>query len=109
MRRWWDLLTVLTERMLRARYRGSILGILWSLMNPLLMTAVYTAVFGYAFRQYYAGSMLHYALVVFIGLTVIQFFSGSTSQALSSIVVNSGLLNKIRVPMEVFPASTRCV
>jgi len=106
MRRWWDLLTVLTERMLRARYRGSILGILWSLMNPLLMTAVYTAVFGYAFRQYYAGSMLHYALVVFIGLTVIQFFSGSTSQALSSVVVNSGLLNKIRVPMEIFPAST---
>jgi len=101
-----DLLVVLTERMLRARYRGSILGIVWSLMNPLLMTGVYTAVFGYAFRQYYAGSVLHYALVVFIGLTVIQFFSGSTSQALSSIVVNSGLLNKIRVPFEVFPAST---
>jgi ABC-2 type transport system permease protein/lipopolysaccharide transport system permease protein len=106
MKRWWDLLVVLTERILKARYRGSVLGIFWSLMNPLLMTGVYTAIFGYAFRQYYAGSVLHYALVVFIGLTVIQFFGGSTSQALSSIVVNSGLLNKIRVPFEIFPAST---
>jgi ABC-2 type transport system permease protein/lipopolysaccharide transport system permease protein len=106
MRRWWDLLVVLTERMLKARYRGSVLGVLWSLMNPLLMTAVYTAVFGYAFRQYYAGSVLRYALVVFIGLTVIQFFAASTSQALTSVVTNSGLLNKIRVPVEIFPAST---
>jgi len=97
---------VLTERILKARYRGSVLGIFWSLMNPLLMTGVYTAVFGYAFRRYYAGSVLHYALVVFIGLAVIQFFAGSTSQALSSVVSNSGLLNKIRVPLEIFPAST---
>jgi ABC-2 type transport system permease protein/lipopolysaccharide transport system permease protein len=106
MKRWWDLLRVLTERMLKARYRGSILGIYWSLLNPVLMTTVYTAVFGYAYRSYYGGSILRYALTVFVGLAIIQFFGGSTTQALPSVVVNSGLLNKIRLPMEIFPTST---
>jgi ABC-type polysaccharide/polyol phosphate export permease len=106
VKRWWDLLRVLTERMLKARYRGSILGIYWSLLNPVLMTSVYTAVFGYAYRSYYGGSVVRYALTVFVGLAIIQFFAGSTTQALPSVVVNTGLLNKIRLPMEIFPTST---
>jgi len=106
MRRFWDLLTVLTDRTLKARYRGSFLGVYWSLLNPVTMTVVYTAIFGFQFRKYYDGSMLHYALVVFVGLSVFIFFAQSTSQALPSVVVNSGLANKIRLPAVLFPLST---
>jgi lipopolysaccharide transport system permease protein len=106
MQRFLDLLFVLTDRALKARYRGSILGIYWSLLNPLMMTAVYTAIFGYQFRTYYGNSILLYAIVVFIGLSVVNFFAQSTMQALPSVVVNSGLVNKIRLPMIVFPAAT---
>lgn len=106
MRRFWDLLVVLTDRTLKARYRGSILGVYWSLLNPITMTVVYTAIFGFQFRKYYEGSQLHYALVVFVGLSVFIFFAQSTSQALQSVVVNSGLANKIRLPAALFPLST---
>lgn len=106
MRRFWDLLSVLTDRTLKARYRGSILGVYWSLLNPITMTAVYTAIFGFQFRKYYEGSLLHYALVVFVGLSVFIFFAQSTSQALPSVVINSGLANKIRLPAALFPLST---
>jgi ABC-2 type transport system permease protein/lipopolysaccharide transport system permease protein len=106
MGRFWDLLVVLADRTLKARYRGSLLGVYWSLLNPILMTVVYTAIFGAKFKDYYEGSLVHYALVVFIGLSVIGFFAASTGQALPSVVLNSGLVNKIRLPMALFPLST---
>ncbi len=87
------------------RYRGSFLGVYWSLLNPLLMTGVYTAIFGAAFASYYGNSILNYVLAAFTGLVVINFFSASTSQALVSVVANGALLNKIRLPVSVFPVS----
>jgi ABC-type polysaccharide/polyol phosphate export permease len=102
----WDLLKVLTRRTVRARYRGSTLGIYWSLLNPLLTTIAYTAIFGHVFAKYYNGSLFLYAIEVFVGLTVANFFVGSTAQALQSVVANGDLLNKMRLPMSLFPLST---
>lgn len=102
----WDLLKVLTRRTVRARYRGSSLGIYWSLLGPLLTTVAYTAIFGRVFAKYYGGSLFLYAVGVFVGLTVANFFVGSTAQALASVVVNGELLNKMRLPMALFPLST---
>ncbi|MBE9227042.1 ABC transporter permease [Phormidium sp. LEGE 05292] len=103
--RYLELLQVLVSRNLKVRYRGSFLGIYWSLLNPLLMTAAYTTLFGMAFLRYYDNSLVKYMLEVFVGLVVINFFSASTSQALTSVVCNGGLLNKIRLPVNVFPLS----
>lgn len=103
--RYWELLQVLVARNLNARYRGSFLGVYWSLFNPLIMTGLYTAIFGMAFSSYYGNSLLNYVLAAFTGLVVINFFSASTSQALPSVVMNGGLLNKIRLPMSIFPVS----
>lgn len=103
--RYWELLYVLVMRNLKVRYRGSFLGVYWSLLNPLLMTGVYTAIFGAAFASYYGNSLLNYILAVFTGLVVINFFSAATSQALCSVVDNGALLNKIQLPMSVFPVS----
>lgn len=103
--RYWELLLVLVMRNLKVRYRGSLLGVYWSLLNPLIMTGLYSAIFGATFASYYGNSILNYILAAFTGLVVINFFSSSTSQALSSVVGNGALLNKIRLPVSVFPVS----
>ncbi|XGV99867.1 MAG: ABC transporter permease [Leptolyngbya sp. BL-A-14] len=103
--RYWELLRVLVERNLHTRYRGSFLGVFWSLLNPLTMTLLYTAIFGGVFAAQYGGSLFRYAMSAFTGLTIINFFSAATSQALTSVVGNGPLLNKIRLPVSVFPVS----
>lgn len=105
IQRYWELLQVLVSRNLKVRYRGSFLGVYWSLLNPLIMTGLYTAIFGAAFAAYYNNSIINYVLAAFTGLVVINFFSASTSQALSSVVGNGALLNKIRLPVSIFPVS----
>ncbi|MBN3899010.1 MAG: ABC transporter permease [Nostoc sp. NOS(2021)] len=105
VQRYWELLHVLVSRNLKVRYRGSFLGVYWSLLNPLIMTGLYTAIFGATFASYYDNSILDYMLAALTGLVVINFFSASTSQALSSVVANGSLLNKIRLPVSIFPVS----
>lgn len=105
VQRYWELLQVLVTRTLKVRYRGSFLGVYWSLLNPLIMTGLYTAIFGATFASYYANSIPNYVLAAFTGLVVINFFSSSTTQALTSVVSNGALLNKIRLPVSVFPIS----
>jgi lipopolysaccharide transport system permease protein len=105
IRRYWELLDVLVARNLKTRYRGSFLGVYWSLLSPLIMTGLYTAIFGATFASYYGNSIINYVLAAFTGLVVINFFSASTSQALSSVVGNGALLNKIRLPVSIFPVS----
>lgn len=94
---------VLIKRSLKRRYRGSFLGIYWSLLNPLAMTGLYTAIFGAAFAKYYDNSNLNYVLAVFTGLVVVNFFSASTVMALTSVVENGSMVNKIRLPLAIFP------
>jgi lipopolysaccharide transport system permease protein len=105
IQRYWELLYVLISRNLKVRYRGSILGAYWSLLNPLIMTGLYTAIFGTVFAKYYNNSIIEYVLAAFTGLVIINFFSASTSQALGSVVGNGALLNKIKLPVSVFPLS----
>lgn len=105
IRRYWELLSVLVPQNLHARYRGSFLGVYWSLLNPLLMMGIYTAIFGAAFASYYNDSILNYILAAFTGLVVTNFYSTSTAQALASVVGNGSLLNKMRLPVGIFPVS----
>ena len=69
------------------------------------MTGVYTLIFGTAFASYYGNSIFNYVLAVFMGLVVVTFFSQASSQALTSVVANGSLVNKIRIPLSVFPLS----
>ncbi len=103
--RYWELLQVLVERNIGSRYRGSLLGVYWSLLNPLIMTGLYTVIFGATFKSYFNNSILEYLLAAFTGLVVINFYNSSTMQALASIVVNGALLNKVKLPLSVFPLS----
>ncbi len=105
VKRYWELLSVLVPQNLKVRYRGSLLGIYWSLLNPIIMTVLYSTIFGTTFASYYDDSITNYVLAAVNGLLVVNFFNASTTQALVSIVESGDLLNKIKLPIPVFPMS----
>lgn len=86
---------------LKVRYRRSVLGILWTLLNPLLLMLVLWVVFGRIVRN----SEKNYAMFLLSGLMVWTFFQQAVSQSLTSIVKNRMLIQKIYVPKLVFPVS----
>lgn len=106
IRREIELIRMTALRSLKVRYRGTALGVLWSFANPILMTALYTAIFGSAFKTFYGGSLLAYSASAFVGVVVLTFFLQATAESLLSVVSNASLLNKIAVPREVFPLAT---
>jgi lipopolysaccharide transport system permease protein len=105
-RRQVDIVRMSAIRQLKARYRGTFLGVLWSFANPILMTALYTMLFGTAFAAYYGGSVVRYVFSAFVGVLVVTFFSQGTSESLVAVVSNGGLLNKIAIDPETFPIAS---
>ena len=101
-----DVVGVLFAQNVKIRYRGSVLGIVWSALSPLGMAVVYTAIFAPTFARYYGGSHLLYGAAVYIGLVIMGFFIAATSQCTTVLVQNGGLLNKVRIPFEAFPLAT---
>lgn len=106
VQRFLRLTRISALRSLKVRYRGSALGVLWSFGNPVMMTVVYTTLFGTAFARYYDGSVTRYLLSVFVALVIVTFFMSTTSEALITVVANGTILNKIAVPPAVFPVSS---
>jgi ABC-type polysaccharide/polyol phosphate export permease len=96
------LIGVLVSRELKARYRGSVLGFFWSLLNPLLLLAVYTVVFQLIFPAR-SPSTSPYALFLFCGLLPWNWLSASLTDASASLVVHGPLLKKVLFPAEVLP------
>lgn len=95
-----QLITALTARDLKARYRGSILGFFWSLANPLLLLAVYTLVFTVFFEQ---KVVTPYPLFLFSGILPWTFFSAAVLESTTSISANAGLIKKVMFPAEALP------
>ncbi len=92
----------MTRRELAARYRGGALGFLWSLVNPLLLLAVYAVVFRFVFAP--RAEVRPYALFLFGGVLVWGFVSASLADAAETFRQNGPLLRKTTVAPEVFPA-----
>jgi ABC-type polysaccharide/polyol phosphate export permease len=99
------LIEVLVRRELDARYRASVLGFFWSLLNPLLLLAVYAVVFTYIFSPRFPGAD-PYPLFLFSGLLPWLFFSGAVLDGSVTLVDNGPLLAKVMCPPEIFPAVT---
>src|SRR5437764_13468974 len=95
-----QLISVLTVRDLKARYRGSILGFFWSLANPLLLLGVYTLVFTRFFPQQ---AVQAYPLFLFAGILPWTFFSAAVLESTTSISSNAGLIKKVMFPAEALP------
>lgn len=96
----------LVSRNLKVRYKNSILGVLWSWLNPLFMMVVYTVVFVFMNRSNNGDvSGTNFPVFVLCALLPWNFFSGSVMQATGSITENASLVKKVYFPREILPLS----
>jgi lipopolysaccharide transport system permease protein len=101
-----SLIYNLVKRDVVGRYRGSVMGLLWSFFNPVLMLAVYTFVFSVVFKARWTGgsdSKTEFALVLFAGLMVFNLFSECVNRAPSLILSNANYVKKVIFPLEILP------
>jgi ABC-2 type transport system permease protein len=98
-----ELLRTLLRRELRSRYKGSALGIVWSLVFPLAMMGVYTLVFSVLWKG--TRNIPHYPLFVLAGLAVWVFFQASVQLGTTSLISGSDLIKKVWFPRELVPAA----
>jgi lipopolysaccharide transport system permease protein len=98
-----ELLRTLLRRELRSRYKGSALGIVWSLVFPLAMMGVYTLVFSVLWKG--TRNIPHYPLFVLAGLAVWMFFQASVQLGTTSLISGSDLIKKVWFPRELVPAA----
>jgi ABC-type polysaccharide/polyol phosphate export permease len=105
--RFKGLIRNLVARDLRVRYKNSVLGVLWSWLNPLFMMLVYTVVFVFM-RRPAEGSVVpsrDFPVFVLCGLLPWNFFSGAVMQSIGSIAGNASLVKKVYFPREALPIS----
>jgi lipopolysaccharide transport system permease protein len=96
-----SLLLALTQRELKARYRGSILGFFWTFLNPLLLMVVYTVVF----TQFFKNNIEHYSYFTAVGLLPWIWFTASVAGGASTISDRRDLMTKVRFPAQVLPTA----
>lgn len=97
----------MVEREVVGRYRGSLMGILWSFFNPVFMLVIYTFVFSVVFKARWnsgSDSKTEFALVLFAGLIVFNLFSECVNRAPGLILSNVNYVKKVVFPLEILPS-----
>jgi lipopolysaccharide transport system permease protein len=102
LHRYRHLLRNLVIKDLKLKYRGSVVGFVWSLANPLLMTAIYTFAFKTLMRQGGEG----YVFYLMLGLLAWTFFASSAGMSTASIADNGGLVKSVWFPRAILPIAT---
>lgn len=100
------LIQQLVTRDFKVKYKRSVLGILWSLLYPLLTMSVMALVFTNIFRTSTPG--VNYLVYLMSGLVIFNYFSEASNLAMSSVVANFSLINKVYIPKYIFPL-TKCL
>lgn len=102
-----QLLVKMTWRDIAGRYRGSIMGLLWSFANPIFMLAVYTFVFSVVFEAKWGGSgsegKTEFALILFVGLIMHNLLAEVLNRAPALIPSNANYVKKVVFPLEILP------
>ena len=108
-----DLIRQFTKREIEGRYKGSFLGIFWSIINPLILLLCYTFVFGVVFQSRWAqaktDSLLEFAVTIFCGLTVFNLFSETVGRSPTLVVAVPNYVKKVVFPLEILPLSSLVV
>ena len=99
--RYRDLLRLLVSNSIKTRYKRSALGVIWTLLNPLLTTIVLSI----AFAQLFRFQIENYTIYLLVGLIFWGFFSQSTTQAMSTLIWGSSLIKRIYIPRTIFAIS----
>ncbi len=92
------LLEELVKRDFKKKYKGTVLGMAWSVLNPLLMLLVMRVVF----TQFFGSAVDHYTTFLFCGNIVFSFFSEATSQGMTCLLDNAGIFTKVNIPKYLF-------
>lgn len=102
-----QLVRQLAWREVQARYRGSLLGVFWSLLNPLLMLSLYTFLFSVVFQARWGlqaeEGKLDFALTLFAGLIVFNLFSETINAAPGLVLANANYVKRVVFPLETLP------
>lgn len=102
-----QLIWQMTRREVAGRYRGSLLGLAWSFLNPLLMLLVYTFVFSVVFKSSWgidsSESQADFAIILFAGMIVFSLFAEIVNRAPSLIISNVNYVKKVVFPLEILP------
>lgn len=103
------LLGQFARRAIELRHKGSVLGLAWTILTPLVSLAIYTIVFGFVFGGRFTDSPtetnLDYALGVFLGLVLFHFLADVLSQTPSVIVSQPNFVKKVVFPLEILPVA----
>jgi ABC-type polysaccharide/polyol phosphate export permease len=102
--RYRELFGNLFRRDLQAKYRGSALGVLWTIVNPVMLMGVYLLVFSVMWNTRFA-SVAHYPLFLLAGLAVWTFFAAALQSSTRSMLDNANLIRKTRFPRQLVPLS----
>lgn len=102
--RYRELFGNLFRRDVQAKYRGSLLGVAWTLANPVLLMGVYLLVFSVLWKTPFANGG-HYGLFLLVGLSAWIFFAASVQSASRSLLDNANLIRKTRFPRQLVPLS----
>lgn len=106
-----QIIAQMTRREVAGRYKGSALGLMWSLFNPILMLIVYTFVFSEIFKARWGGaggddSKTQFAVVLFVGIIVLNLFCDVINRAPTLIIANANFVKKVIFPVEVLSLVT---
>ncbi len=99
-----ELLGMLVRRELKARYKDSSLGFIWTLIRPIAMLLIYYIALGKFLGA--ARDIPDFAIFIYAGLTAWGFFAEAVTSGTGSVVANSGLVKKVYLPREVFPLAS---
>ena len=99
--KYYDLLIALLLRDIKIKYKRSILGFAWSILNPLLMMIVMSIVFSTIFKT----DIKNFPMYLITGQVIFSFFSEATNTAMTSIISNGGLIKKVYIPKYIFALS----
>ena len=100
-KKYWFLTTQIISRDFKVKYKRSVLGVVWSLLYPILMMTVMSIVFSQMFKFKVEG--INYLVYLMTGIIMFNYFSEATSSAMTSVVDNFSLINKVYIPKYVFP------
>jgi lipopolysaccharide transport system permease protein len=103
--RYRELFYILSWRDLKVRYKQTIIGVVWSVLRPLLTMMIFTFVFG-QIAKFTAPPGVKYAVLVFAGLLPWQFFAAGLSEASNSLIGNERLISKVYFPRMIIPAAS---
>jgi ABC-type polysaccharide/polyol phosphate export permease len=104
--RYRGLVSALVARELKARYRGSVLGFLWSFINPLLLLLIYTFIFTVVQPAAVGDRPDHFALFMFCGILPWTWFASSLLESSNVLIAGGNLIRKVLFPAEVLPIVT---